>query len=156
MSSKLRTEGATAVAPSAHRTCTTSVVHVSTDGTPRLVAAPMARCCYLDRQRARRSRSANRLIARIGAVVLALGLLVVSAWWCASAFAEGDANMTSCANEALSGFRRSLPDCRAYEQVTPQSKGGQRLDEVRAIAADGSQMLVDSLVGFESIEGDSH
>jgi hypothetical protein len=42
------------------------------------------------------------------------------------AFAVGDADMTSCgafpATEASAGFRGYLPDCRAYEMVTPPEK----------------------------------
>jgi hypothetical protein len=88
--------------------------------------------------------------------VFTVVLAVASASWCTSALADGDTNMGSCPNETLSGFQPSLPDCRAYEQVTPPAKGGQQLNEIRATASDGSAMLVDSLVGFEGVEGDSH
>ena len=53
-------------------------------------------------------------------VVVALGVLACSA------FAAGDANEASCPNEASTGFRASLPDCRAYEFLTPSLKGGRR------------------------------
>jgi hypothetical protein len=36
----------------------------------------------------------------------------------------GDVNRASCPNELTSGFRSYLPDCRAYERVTPSYKGG--------------------------------
>jgi hypothetical protein len=42
----------------------------------------------------------------------------------ASAMGAGDANQASCPNEASPGFRAYLPDCRAYEMVTPPYKSG--------------------------------
>jgi hypothetical protein len=58
-------------------------------------------------------------ILSIGAV--ALGFSASAAW------ATGDVNRTSCppATEASPGFRAALPDCRAYELVTPPLKNGQ-------------------------------
>lgn len=53
--------------------------------------------------------------AAAGIVVAVAGLVVAT-----SAFASGDANVTSCptATEASPGFRIALPDCRAYELVS--------------------------------------
>ncbi len=62
-----------------------------------------------------------------------------------SAFAAGDANQNGCSaeTEASPGFRSYLPDCRAYEMVTPPYKeGGVVLDEPGAVSADGSRVIV--------------
>ena len=40
------------------------------------------------------------------------------------ALATGDANESLCSNEALEGFSAALPDCRAYERVTPNFQNG--------------------------------
>jgi hypothetical protein len=63
------------------------------------------------------------------------------------ALAAGDANMASCPNEALQGFAASLPDCRAFEMVSPPYKDGYQVG-VRAVAADGSRVLGNSLGTF--------
>jgi hypothetical protein len=42
----------------------------------------------------------------------------------AIASATGDTTAPSCPNEAMVGFAANLPDCRAYEQVSPTKKDG--------------------------------
>ncbi len=64
-----------------------------------------------------------------------------------SARGVGDINVASCPNEAFEGFREQLPDCRAYEQVTPAYKQGSRV-EVNALSADGSHAIVRSFGDF--------
>ncbi len=83
-------------------------------------------------------------------VVLLLGLLVgvvlaVVSTGATVAFAAGDANSASCSaeTEASPGFRSYMPDCRAYEMVTPPyTEGGIVLDEPGAVSADGSRVIV--------------
>jgi hypothetical protein len=41
-----------------------------------------------------------------------------------SALAAGDVTAPSCPNEAMVGYSANLPDCRAYEQVSPVKKDG--------------------------------
>jgi hypothetical protein len=67
-----------------------------------------------------------------------------------AARAAGDANQASCPfeTEASPGFRTYLPDCRAFELVTPPYKEGTALLEPAAISADGSQLIVGALGAF--------
>ena len=51
--------------------------------------------------------------------------MLVCLCMCASAVATGDVNLTSCGlAEGSPGFRSFLPDCRAYELVTPPYDAG--------------------------------
>ena len=54
--------------------------------------------------------------------VITAGLITTAGW----ALAAGDANESACPNEASSGFRSYLPDCRAYELVSPPFKDAVR------------------------------
>ena len=95
-------------------------------------------------------RSAARRIA------LALATMMLGALGCVVAaappLASGDANQASCptATEASPGFRTYLPDCRAYELVTPPYKEGGELVPPRvgngefssAISGDGEHVIV--------------
>lgn len=68
-----------------------------------------------------------------------------------SAAASGDADEASCPfeTEVSPGFRSFLPDCRAFELVTPPYKeGGVVLAEPAAIAGDGSHVIVGSPAAF--------
>jgi hypothetical protein len=76
------------------------------------------------------------------------------------AFATGDANEASCppSTEASPGFRTYLPDCRAYEQVTPVFKDGTEVElgvGGAGISEDGSSVLAQSLGAFGGIKNDS-
>ncbi|MGA2162838.1 MAG: hypothetical protein ABSH36_00035 [Solirubrobacteraceae bacterium] len=73
------------------------------------------------------------------------------------AIAAGDASTLpgeSCSNEALGGFRPYLPDCRAYEMVTPPYKDGNSNMQVQAVASEGSHVIVSSLSAFAGTESD--
>lgn len=74
-----------------------------------------------------------------GLLLALLSVLVVAA----SAAAAGDANMAGCPNEALSGFEAHLPDCRAYELVSPPFKDGNE-NSGFLVSGDGSRALEQS------------
>jgi hypothetical protein len=85
----------------------------------------------------------------------------VAAWLLLAAtpvFAAGDSNQASCPfeTEASPGFRSYLPDCRAYELVTPPYVSGQAaLWEQHAppsMSADGEHVLGLDFAGFSGTE----
>lgn len=97
----------------------------------------------------------NRVTRRLGqlksvaviAAVLTIGLV-------AQALARGDVNRAVCgaATESSPGFRAYMPDCRAYEMVTPPYKGGAPVRVLNAISTDGSRLIATSFGGFAGIE----
>jgi hypothetical protein len=72
----------------------------------------------------------------------------------ASAFAGGDANRASCpqATEESPGFRSYLPDCRAYEQVTPPYKQGYPI-HLNGVDPAGGRLFGRSLANLAQTEG---
>jgi hypothetical protein len=63
------------------------------------------------------------------------------------ALAAGDANQASCGNEVSPGFRAYLPDCRAYEMVSPVFKAGFPVAG-DTVSADGSRVVGSSFGVF--------
>jgi hypothetical protein len=68
-------------------------------------------------------------------------------------WAAGDVNQPACSNEGMSGFQAYLPDCRAYELVTPPYKEGADVS-IEAISADGSRLVGESIGAFAGGESD--
>jgi hypothetical protein len=95
----------------------------------------------------------SHLVLR-GAVAVAASLLaamsLVSPTW-----ATGDANTGSCPNEASVGFMHSLPDCRAYEMVSPPFKDGWSVASPVATSTDGSGVMARSFSAFAGAENSS-
>ena len=68
------------------------------------------------------------------------------------ALATGDANVAGCPNEAMTGFTPSLPDCRAYELVSPPYKEGFEAQAGTAeLSSDGSRAVFRDVGAFEGV-----
>jgi hypothetical protein len=68
--------------------------------------------------------------------------------------AEASASAGTCPNEALRSELRSgqLPDCRAYERVTPAYMEGSIIAGVFAVSSDGSRVIAGSFGAFAGTE----
>ncbi|HTD08621.1 MAG TPA: hypothetical protein VK680_06995 [Solirubrobacteraceae bacterium] len=93
--------------------------------------------------------TAGRAVSVIAGLALSFGVLFTSAP--TPAFAEG-----GCPNEQLRAETHStgLPDCRAYELVSPASKDGEPVTRGR-VAAGGSSIAFTSLGAFGQLEKNS-
>jgi hypothetical protein len=78
-------------------------------------------------------------------MAVALGLVVLLA---------AAASASACPNEALRSELRSeqLPDCRAYERVSPAYKDGSRINSLVAASPEGSRFIVGDLGAFGGAE----
>lgn len=76
---------------------------------------------------------------------------------CASASPAlaGDINQPLCPNEALMGFSPALPDCRAYELMSPNFQNGYNTATVIAATADGGRVLASSVATFAGAESNT-
>jgi hypothetical protein len=85
----------------------------------------------------------------LGSVLVLVGIGGAMA---APVLAAGDANRPACSpeSEASSGFRTYLPDCRAFESLTPPYKQGGviELRAPTAVAADGDHVIAIVAGGF--------
>ncbi len=82
-------------------------------------------------------------------MLLALGLLGLGVLHTPAAALAG-----ACPNESSPGFRSYLPDCRAYELVSPAYKEGSRV-EVRAVSEGGTQVVANSFGNFAGTDNTS-
>jgi hypothetical protein len=74
----------------------------------------------------------------------------------AGALGAGDATEAFCPNEGLPGFVAGLPDCRAYEMVSPPFKTGQEVQSAWAVSSDGSRLLTISFGVFAGAESNDN
>jgi hypothetical protein len=110
------------------------------------------RCAGVGRRLQTNAVSVSRLSLGF-AITLALITMSTVAQPSAS-YAAGDANAATCPNEAAEGLRAYLPDCRAYEMVSPPFKGGFGIESTASITASGDSLLSTSAGAFAGTETD--
>lgn len=92
-----------------------------------------------------RARWAAPLIAALAALLLSPGAVL----------AAGDADRAACPHEGSPGFRSYLPECRAYELVTPPYKEGFPASGAPlAVSAGGSRVIASSVGVFAETGND--
>jgi hypothetical protein len=98
----------------------------------------------------RDGRSRHLTVVRASMALCALLYVAMGIVASGPALAAGDANMATCPNEALTGFRPYLADCRAYEMVSPPYKAGQSVGEFGqySAAATGTAVAFSSVGVF--------
>lgn len=90
--------------------------------------------------------------------VATLVVAFVAFVFCASGYARGDFNQVECPSEteAAVGFSDTLPDCRAYELVSPMYVAGTRISGLKEaapfISSNGEHVLAQALAGFAEAE----
>jgi hypothetical protein len=77
------------------------------------------------------------------------GLVTALACVLAVVISAGARAEAGCANDAFrTGLSANLPECRAYEQVSPPFKDGARIEEIKAVTSDGQRVIVNALGDF--------
>jgi hypothetical protein len=98
--------------------------------------------------RGRCSRHVPALVALLAGAIVALASA-------SPALAVGDANEAFCPNAAFVGFREYLPECGAYERVSPSFKNGNRINGIDAVLANGSKVISEAPGSFAGTQNNA-